>query len=71
MNMEWTEDNDIQLAKEVLGSEPSLQAFVYVGPITSRNAPINAMRGSAWGGCLCWPWGRAFDWSCSPMGRDN
>ena len=20
--------------------------------------------------CLCWPWGRAFDWSCSPRGGD-
>ena len=24
-----------------------------------------------WGSdCLCWPWGRAFDWSCSPRGGD-
>jgi len=38
MKMEWTEDHDIQLAKEVLGSEPALplQALSYVGSITSR-----------------------------------
>ena len=26
-------------------------------------------QGMGWGfDCLCWPWGRAFDWSCSPGG---
>ena len=41
------------------------------------SAPINVMpaeRGGETGhgvgfDCLCWPWGRAFDWSCSPQGR--
>ena len=41
------------------------------------NAPINVKpvkgaggeQGMGWGfDCLCWPWGRAFDWSCSPRG---
>ena len=28
-------------------------------------------QGMGWGlDCLCWPWGRAFDWSCSPRGGD-
>ena len=28
-------------------------------------------QGMEWGfDCLCWPWGRAFDWSCSPRGGD-
>ena len=42
-----------------------------------HNAPINVMpagggrQGMGWGfDCLCCPWGRAFDWSCSPGGRD-
>ena len=27
--------------------------------------------GMGWGfDCLCWPWGRAFHWSCSPRGGD-
>ena len=30
--------------------------------------------GGGWEGwefdCLCWPWGRAFDWFCSPRGGD-
>ena len=41
------------------------------------NAPINIMpagrggRGMGWGfDCRCWPWDRAFDWSCSPRGGD-
>ena len=26
-------------------------------------------QGMGWGfDCLCWPWGRAFDWCCSPRG---
>ena len=39
-------------------------------------APINVMpaggrQGMGWGFvCLCWPWGRAFDWSCSLRGGD-
>ena len=40
-------------------------------------APINISpaggggRGMGWGfDCLCWPWSRAFDWSCSPRGGD-
>ena len=28
-------------------------------------------QGMGWGfDFLCWPWGRAFDWSCSPRGGD-
>ena len=28
-------------------------------------------QGMGWGfDCLGWPWGRAFDWSCSPRGGD-
>ena len=28
-------------------------------------------QGMGWGfDCLCWPWDRAFDWSCSPRGGD-
>ena len=28
-------------------------------------------QGMGWGlDCLCWPWGRAFDWSYSPRGED-
>ena len=28
-------------------------------------------QGMGWGlDCLCWPWGRAFDWSCSPKEGD-
>ena len=41
------------------------------------NAPINIMpagrggRGMGWEfDCRCWPWDRAFDWSCSPRGGD-
>ena len=43
-------------------------------------APINGMPARGGGGgeaghgvgfdCLCWPWGRALDWSCSPRGGD-
>ena len=39
-----------------------------------HNAPINVKpaggsQGMGWGfDCLCWPWGRAFDWPCSPGG---
>ena len=42
----------------------------------SSNAPINVMpaggrQGMGWGfDCLCCPWGRVFDRSCSPGGRD-
>ena len=42
----------------------------------SHNTPINVMpagrrQGMGWGfDCLCWPWCRAFDWSCSPRGGD-
>ena len=44
MKMEWTEDHDIQLGKEVLGSEPyRFKPLSCVGSITSRNAPINVM----------------------------
>ena len=47
--------------------------------VHSGYAPINGMpmgrgggrQGMGWGfDCLCWPWGRAFDWSCSPRGGD-
>ena len=28
-------------------------------------------QGTGWGfDCLCWPWSRAFHWSCSPRGGD-
>ena len=45
---------------------------------SSLYAPINVMpvagggrQGMRWGfHCLCWPSGRAFDWSCSPRGGD-
>ena len=33
--------------------------------------PAGGRQGMGWGfDCLCWPWGRAFDWSCSPKGGD-
>ena len=42
----------------------------------NSNVPINVMpaggrQGMGWGfDCLCWPWSRAFEWSCSPRGGD-
>ena len=44
--------------------------------LITYNAPINVMpaggrQGMGWAfDCLCCPWGRAFDWSCSPGGGD-
>ena len=76
MKMEGTEDHNIQLAKEVLGSEPyrfkplSVQARLPAVMQLSMQCR-RARQRMGWGfDCLCWPWGRAFDWSCSPMGRD-
>ena len=35
------------------------------------NAGGGGRQGMGWGfDCLCCPWGKAFDWSCSPGGRD-
>ena len=32
---------------------------------------VGARQGMGWGfDCLCWSWGRAFDWSCPPRGGD-
>ena len=52
-----------------------LHSFV---PSLDRNAPINIIPAGVggrqvmgWGfDCLCWPWGGAFEGSCSPRGGD-
>ena len=54
--------------------------FYYICAACNFFLPISACRkfffkirvwGMGWGfACLCWPWGREFDWSCSPRGGD-
>ena len=62
-------------------SPPPPHKILVTGLTTSTRfsqAPINVMpalgggvrQGMGWGfDCLFWPWGRAFDWSCSPRKR--
>ena len=41
-------------------------AFMHLSMLCRRGR-----RGMGWGfDCLCWPWGRVFDWPCSPRGGD-
>ena len=47
----------------------SCQTFDAYAPINVK--PAGGRQGIAWGfDRLCWPWGRVFDWSCSPRGGD-
>ena len=40
-------------------------------PTISMLSGAGGKKGMGWGfGCLCWPWGRAFDWPCSPRRGD-
>ena len=63
LNLEWWSS----LAKQVLvflGITHLSMSWRWWGGGVGR-------QGMGWGfDCVCWPWGRAFDWSCSPRGGD-
>ena len=72
-NKKW----ELKLVKFVLPSEmPLTETTFNIVESLMLYAPINGLpagrrQGMGWGfDCLCWPWGRAFDWSCSPRGGD-
>ena len=51
-------------------SQYALQVPTLLEAVASVCAPVPT-RTQGWGFvCLCCPWGRAFDWSCSPGGGD-
>ena len=44
---------------------------IFIVPFLGSALGLTAMCSLGWGfDCLCWPWGRAFDWSCSPRVGD-